>query len=293
MLGPMVATAVEDVRTTPTPGRITAAALVSLSALFLFGLRIAVRDHLDAIPNWTPLVIGYVLLAAGLLLASRIDRELLKDLGLIGVGITIVSTTSVEADVSWPAFFRIGTVLVLAVLTPVVIDRLIFKRKAIRFPWLSGKKWSPLEKAYLFIVPFLGWLILPAYFITSGTYQNWPHITDTSELVRFFIGVNFVGTWDELFFICTCFALLRRHFPVWLANLLQATIFVSFLWELGYRSWGPFLTAPFALLQGWLFSRTHSLLYVLIVHLLFDVVVFLSIVHAHNPAMFNIFLVSP
>ena len=103
--------------------------------------------------------------------------------------------------------------------------------------------------------------------------------------------MNFVGTWDELFFICTCFALLRRHFGVWTANLLQATIFVSFLWELGYQAWGPLLTAPFALLQGWLFARTGSLLYVLIVHLLFDVVVFLAIVHARHPGAIPIFLV--
>src|SRR5699024_11750874 len=82
-----------------------------------------------------------------------------------------------------------------------------------------------------------------------------------------------------------------RHFPVWAANLLQATIFVSFLWELGYREWGPFLTAPFALLQGWIFTKTGSLTYVLIVHLLFDVVVFASIVHAHNPTWIPIFLV--
>ena len=34
------------------------------------------------------------------------------------------------------------------------------------------------------------------------------------------------------------FALLRRHFPFWQANLLQAVVFVSFLWELGYRGWG-------------------------------------------------------
>ena len=29
---------------------------------------------------------------------------------------------------------------------------------------------------------------------------------------------------------------------MWQANILQAIIFVSFLWELGYQAWGPFLT---------------------------------------------------
>lgn len=234
--------------------------------------------------------IGYPLLLAGLVSALLIDRALAQDLSLIAIGIAIVSTTSVAADVSWPSFVRIGAVLGLAVLVPFLIDRFAFRRQAIRFPWRSRQRKTRGEIAYLVAVPFLGWLILPFYFIRSGAYENWPHITDASELGRFFVGVNAVGTWDELFFICTCFALLRRHFPVWQANLLQAVIFVSFLWELGYQAWGPLLTFPFALLQGYLFSKTRSLGYVLAVHLLFDAIVFLAIVHAHNRDWVQIFI---
>lgn len=249
---------------------------VSLSAFLLFGLQL---------PGW-----GHGLLVLSLLAALLLNRELAKDLLLVGIGIGIVSTTSVEADVSWDRFVAIGTVLVLAVATPLLIDRLVYRRRAITFPWRGGHRWTRAEKIYVVAVPLLGWAILPFYFIRSGAYLNWPHITNASELARFFVGVNFVGSWDELFFVCTCFALLRRHFPVWLANLLQAIIFVSFLWELGYREWGPLLTAPFALIQGWLFSRTGSLLYVLVVHLLFDAIVFMAIVHAHNPQWLAIFV---
>jgi len=249
---------------------------VAVSAFLLFGLQLS---------GW-----GHALLVASQATAFLLERELAKDLLLIGVGITFVSLTSVEADVSWDRFFTIGTVLVLAVVAPFVIDRFVYRRRAIRFPWLGEHRWGRLEVAYIVAVPFLGWAILPYYFIRSGAYLNWPNITDSSELARFFVGVNAVGTWDELFFICTCFALLRRHFPAWLANLLQATIFVSFLWELGYREWGPLLTIPFALVQGFLFARTGSLLYVLVVHLLFDAIVFMAIVHAHNPHWFPIFI---
>ena len=105
--------------------------------------------------------------------------------------------------------------------------------------------------------------------------------------------MNAVGIWDELFFICVVLALLRPHFPFWLANLLQAAVFVSFLWELGYRAWGPLLTIPFALIQGWIFRRTTSLTYVVAVHLLFDLFVFMVLVHAHDPSMFDIFLTAP
>ena len=44
--------------------------------------------------------------------AYATDRGLFKDLVLNSVGISIVSTTSVEADISWPMFLRLGIVLV-------------------------------------------------------------------------------------------------------------------------------------------------------------------------------------
>jgi membrane protease YdiL (CAAX protease family) len=252
------------------------AAGVSVSAFLLFAL---------LLPGW-----GHALLVVSVLAAWKLNQELGRDLTLIGVGVAIVSSTSVEADVSWDRFLTIGIVLLAAVTVPVILDRWWLKRRAITFPWKTGVKWNRVQWAYVVAVPLLGWAILPFYFIRSGAYQNWPHITDFSELARFFVGVNFVGLWDELFFICICFALLRRHFPLWTANVLQSIIFVSFLWELGYRAWGPLLTIPFALLQGWIFNKTRSLTYVVVVHLLFDVIVFLAIVHAHNRDWVPIFI---
>ena len=71
---------------------------------------------------------------------------------------------------------------------------------------------------------------------------------------------------------------------------MQAVIFVSFLWELGYQSWGPLLTFPFALVQGYIFNRTRSLPYIVCTHLIFDCVLFLVLLHAHNPGWLPIFL---
>lgn len=255
------------------------AAGVSLSAFVLFGLHAQPFQHSVGIP----------LLAVSLIGAMLVDRELGKDLALVGVGIALVATTSVEADVSWEAFVRIGIVLGLAVAVPFLLDRFVYRRRVIRFPWRSREKKTPLEIGYLVAVPLLGYLILPFYFIRSGAYLNWPPLEDSGEIIRFFLGVNAVGTWDELFFICTVLVLLRRHFPFWTANVLTAVIFVSFLWELGYRAWGPLLTIPFALLQGYLFMKTRSLGYVLAVHLLFDALVFLAIVHARDPGGLPIF----
>jgi membrane protease YdiL (CAAX protease family) len=252
---------------------------VALSAVVLYGF-------FDA--PFRP--VGYVVLVVSLIGAWVVDRPLFRDLLLIALGITIVSLVSVKADITWGNIALLGTVFTAAVVVPFAVDRFVYRRRAIRFPWRSRRRWTRGEKVYLIATPALGWLILPFYFLTSGVYENWPDVETPSEIARLFVGVNAVGTWDELFFICTCYALLLRHFQPWLANVLQAIIFVSFLWELGYQAWGPLLTIPFALVQGMLFHRTKSLTFVLMVHLLFDLVVFLVIVHAHDPAALPIFL---
>ncbi|TFD28851.1 MULTISPECIES: CPBP family intramembrane glutamic endopeptidase [Cryobacterium] len=252
------------------------AALVSASAVLLFALRMPLP--------------GYATLAAALVLAFLIDRALFRDLLLLAIGLGIISSISVAANISYPNIALMGTVLSLSVLVPYLLSRYYFGEHAIRFPIRTGQRWTRLERAYLPLVVLLGYLILPSYFIGSGAYQNWPAVTAPDEIARLFVGVGFVGIWDELFFICIAFTLLRRHFPDWQANILQAVIFSSFLWELGYQSWGPLLTVPFALLQGYTFARTRSLTYVVCVHLLFDLVVFLVLVHAHNRDWLAIFL---
>lgn len=266
--------------------------------------------------------VGWVLLASGLVVALLLERAdaasaasgsreviagqrgeasarseagddvvrrpgLARDLSLIAVGMLIVSAIPLEAELDNLAFLRFGAALGGAVAVPYVISRWVYRDRAIRFPWRGGGRWTAFQWSWLAIVLLLGWLILPFYFITSGVYLNWPVVNTPDLIARLFVGVGAVGIWDELFFICTCFALLRRHFPFWQANVLQMIVFVSFLWELGYRAWGPLLTIPFALLMGWIFMKTRSLAYVVSVHLLFDAVVFAVLVHAHNPGLLD------
>jgi membrane protease YdiL (CAAX protease family) len=249
--------------------------------------------------------LGWTLLAAGLVSAWLIERAkaplvvasgrppgLVRDLSLIAIGLLIVSVIPLKAELDNLAILRFTIALGGAVAVPYVISRWVYRDHAIRFPWRGGGRWTTFQWTWLVAVLVLGWLILPFYFITSGVYENWPVVNTPDLIARLFVGVGAVGIWDELFFICTCFALLRRHFPDWQANLLQAIVFVSFLWELGYQAWGPVLTIPFALLQGFIFMKTRSLTYVVTVHLLFDAVVFLVLVHAHNPGLLDhLFLV--
>lgn len=266
---------------TGRPGalRLLAASLVCGSAILLFAVHIR------------PL--AYVPLLLGVALAWWVDRALGKDLTLIATGMAIVSTISLKADLSNAGIARFAVALSLAVIVPFALQRLWLRQDSIRFPWRAHRPWTRVHWSYLGGVVLAGYLILPFYFLSSGVWSNWPDLEGSGEIARLFVGVAAVGTWDELFFICTVFALLRRHFTLWPANVLQAMVFVSFLWELGYRSWGPALTIPFALIQGLTFAKTKSLTYVLVVHLLFDAVVFAVLVHAHHPELFDVFLTAP
>ena len=219
--------------------------------------------------------------------------SLLRDLSLIAIGLGIVRLIPLAAELDNWAMLRFTLALGGAVAVPYLISRFVYRDRATSFPWRGGGRWGRLHWTWLVAVLVLAWAILPVYFITSGVYQNWPDVDTPDLIARLFIGVGAVGIWDELFFICTVFQVLLRHFPVWAANALQTIVFVSFLWELGYREWGPWLTIPFAFVQGIIFVRTKSLAYVVTVHLLFDAIVFAVLVHAHNPALFNVFPLVP
>ena len=252
------------------------ATLLSVSGIPLFALG----------NDW----LGYSLLALSLITAALIDRRLLQHLALVAAGVLIISLVPLNADLSLNHMALMGGALALAVLVPWLVSRFVYREQVIKFPVNTGRKWPLAAKLYLAGVVALGYFILPAYLITTGVYRNWPDASDPTIFWRLFLGVNTVGIWDELFFICTTFTLLRQHFPDWLANLLQAVVFSSFLWEIGYQSWGPLLTFPFALLQGYTFKLTKSFTYVVSVHLIFDFVLFLALVHAHNRDWLPIFL---
>ncbi|MFT3835020.1 MAG: CPBP family intramembrane metalloprotease [Micropruina sp.] len=256
------------------------AVLLGLAAIFL----LVFSGHL----------LGYFLLGCGLFTAWLCDftwlsEGLLPDLTAVASGIVVLSLSDLSADLSDAGMVRFTLVLTGALLVPYALVRWVFRREPVRFPW-GGWRWNRAQWSYLVVVIVAGYLILPWYFLSTGVYRNWPAIHAPDEIARLFVGVNAVGIWDELFFICTVFTLYRRHFPLWQANVLQAMIFVAFLWELGYQAWGPLLTIPFALVQGAIFQLTKNLAYVITVHLLFDLVVFGVLIHGHNPSWPTIFL---
>ncbi len=256
--------------------KIMALVLMALAGLMLFAFELK--------------PIGYLPLAASLLIAAVIDSRMLRDLSLVAIGVIIVSLVPVTTDISYGHMLQMGLAMIAAVGLPYVISRYVYKDYLIRFPFGFKEPWGKSKWLYLALVVVVGYFIMPLYMIGTGMYQNWPAASDASSIFRLFLGTNALGIWDELFFICIVFVVFSRYAGFWVANLLQAVLFTSFLYELGFEGIGPIMIYLFALTQGYIFMRTHSVFYLLCVHLTFDFILFLVLLHAHNRELFPIFL---
>lgn len=235
-------------------------------------------------------IAGYLLLSLGLVSSSIIDTRLFRDMTLVSIGIFIVSLVPVTTDISYSHMLQMGLAMTAAVGVPYVISRYIYKDHSIKFPFGFREPWHKEKWLYLGLVLMVGYFIMPLYLIGTGMYTNWPAADDASSVFRLFVGTNALGIWDELFFICTVFALFWKHVGFWKANILQAVLFTSFLYELGFEGYGPIMIYLFALTQGYIFKTTHSLFYLLCVHLLFDFILFLVLLHAHSRELLPVFI---
>src|SRR5688572_5649235 len=234
---------------------------------------------------------GWYVYSAGLISLLFTERNFAKRLLLVYFGLAVLGLTPITTDISWGHIAQMGIAMVVAVGVPFFVSRKIYNdKKLIRYTWHHGRHWFSTEIGYIFGTAALSYLILPYYLQSTGAYLNWSVEPGVSGIGRLFAGTNALGIWDELFFVITVLAVLRRHLSFWQANLVQAVLFTSFLFELGFTSWGPLMIFPFALAQGYIFKRTESLLYIITIHLTLDFILFLALINAHRPDWVPIFV---
>ncbi|MDX2006360.1 MAG: hypothetical protein SFU83_13870 [Meiothermus sp.] len=144
-----------------------------------------------------------------------------------------------------------------------------------------------LEIGYVLLSIPLAWAAFRLYFgvLSPEVPFNWslPETPQSDPLLRLFVGINAVGIWDELFFVNTCFAVLRTIFPFWTANLAQSVVYTAVLYDMAFTGWGPLFVFGLALTQGIMFERAKTLIYVIVVHLIVDYFLFQEIVDAYYP----------
>lgn len=169
-----------------------------------------------------------------------------------------------------------------ALFLPYLISRYIYKDSVIKFPIFPIKKWSKKRSGYLVFAASTSFILLSVYFYSTHAYLNWPPPHDPLALVALFMGTMFLGVWDELFFVCTVLGITKRYIPFTYANIVQSIIFSSFLYQIGFTSWGFLITFLFTFLQGAVYHKTNSLFYVIMIHLIVDLVLFFMLLYAHN-----------
>lgn len=227
--------------------------------------------------GWTTFVVGVL---SVLLQEDGQAKELLLPYLLLAV----LGITPIDTELSTVHMATMGGALIAAIAVPSVFDRKCLGRASVvRFRWRMGRPWNAREWGYIGLTTFLAYLVLPYYLRETGAYLNWGVDASTVSVIRLFLGTNAVGLWDELAFVVVTLSVLRRFLPFCWANLFQAILFTSFLYELGFTSWGVFFIFPFAALQGRIFKETESLAYVVTIHLSLDFVLFLAIINAHHP----------
>lgn len=251
-------------------------ALLCLGSVVLIGLQLKI---------W-----GWVILGFGLLTLLFSPKQFKKDIFLIYLGVFILGFTSINTNISYSHMLEMGFSIGLALFLPYFISRFIYKDNLIRFRFHHARQWYKSEFLYIFITAVVAYFLLPFFLKNTGSYLNWSVAGGWIYLLRLFIGTNGLGIWDELFFISTVLGILRRHFTFGVANFIQAILFTSFLYELGFRGWGFVMIFIFALIQGYIFKKTESLFYVITIHLTLDLILYLALIHAYYPNWVPIFL---
>jgi membrane protease YdiL (CAAX protease family) len=250
--------------------------LLALTAVFLIALQMK------------PL--GWTFLGIGLLLLLLCRPAFRRDILLIYISLALLGLTRIDTEVTLLHFGIMGFMLTMALLIPYFVSHYIYQDKAINYPFRMARPWSRTEIFYIFFALVVAYLVVPFMLLNTGSYNNWQVEPGWFYLTLFFIGTNTLGIWDELFFVNTTLGILQKYLTFNVANLLQAVLFTSFLYELGFRGWGFLVVYCFAFLQGYVYKKTHSLLYIITIHLIVDLVLYLALIYLHHPSWLPIFI---
>ena len=250
--------------------------LLCLAAILLIALRLK--------------LIGGLTLLFGLMQLPLTPKIFARNIFLVYVSIAILSLIPITTDVTNINFARMGTALLAALLIPYFTSRYLYKDHLVRFRFHHGRQWYKKEIAYILLTVIIAYFLLPFYLSNTGAYLSWTVEPGINFLTRLFIGTNALGIWDELFFVSTVLGIFRRFLSFHWANLAQATLFTSFLYELGFTGWGFIMIFLFALIQGLVFRKTDSLFYVISIHLALDLVLYFALIHSHHPTWLPVFI---
>jgi hypothetical protein len=234
--------------------------------------------------------LGWTLFGIGVLTLLLCRPNFRKDILLIYISLGFLGLSNINTEVSLVHFTVMGFMLTMALIVPYVISRYLYKDHTVKYPFHLGRPWNRVEIFYIFFALAVSYFAVPFMLRATGSYLNWTVEPGFAYLALFFIGTNSLGIWDELFFVNTTLGILRKYLTFNIANIVQAVLFTSFLYDLGFRGWMFVVIYFFALLQGYVFKKTHSLLYIITIHLIVDLILYLALIYLHHPEWLPIFV---
>jgi hypothetical protein len=223
------------------------------------------------------------------LIATDEEPKLRRRMGILLGCVIVLALCDINTSLSTENFLQVGIPFTLVILMPAMIQR-FGDRGVIRYRfWPVRWRWQDI--VYTIISIPLAWLVLKGYewgnreLFNDELFSHWNMPAEPNEgaIRRLFIGINLVGIWDELFFVNTCFAILRSLFRFPVANAIQAVIYTSVLFDMAFTGCGFFIVFAFAWTQGAMFEKSEGLVWVLIVHLIVDYILVALIVQHYYP----------
>ena len=213
------------------------------------------------------------------------DPAVQRKMGVLLGCVALLAVAPIETSTASLKFITLGLPFLAVIVLPWLILRRTDPGTVVYQWWPKHSSW--VEFGYVLLSIPLAWAAFRLYFgvLSPEVPFNWslPETPQTDPLLRLFVGINAVGIWDELFFVNTCFAILRTMFPFWTANLAQSVIYTAVLYDMAFTGWGPLFVFALALTQGIMFERAKTLMYVIVVHLIVDYFLFQEIVDAYYP----------
>lgn len=237
-------------------------------------------------------LLGAAVLVVAALLLLTLQKTERQYLGLfLGVA-AIAIFTPMTTHTNLVPMIAISSLMASMVVLPQFFSQRVFGRHLLHINLDWHRKWRWWEVGYIALVVTEAYLLLPHYFSSTGAYTTWDVQPHLGQIAVVGTAIIVIGMWEEFFFIGIVYNILQRYVPAILANVVQATMFTMFLYRVGFHYYAPAIIFCYAFIQGLLFAKTKSLLYVLTVHFFADIMIFLGLVHAFFPDRLPIFLIS-
>ncbi|MDF1824198.1 MAG: hypothetical protein P1U68_06130 [Verrucomicrobiales bacterium] len=223
------------------------------------------------------------------LIATDPETKLRRRMGILMGCVLLLGAIDINPSLKNENFIALSIPFALVITIPAIIQH--FGDKGVIRYRFWPVHWRKHDLIYTILAIPLAWVVLKSYewgnreLFDNELFRQWamPAEADDREIRRLFVGINLVGIWDELFFVNTCFALLRSLFRFRVANAIQAVIYTAVLYDMAFVGCGVFIVFLFAWTQGSMFEKSESLLWVLIVHLIVDYFLVAFIVQHYYP----------